>query len=920
MELASGTVTFLLTDLEGSTRLWEDQPELMRRALARHDEIAGSIIPKFDGALVKARGEGDSLFAVFTTASAAVAAASALQSAFGAEPWPVSLSIRVRMALHTGDAGLRDGDYYGPPVNRCARLRAIAHGGQILVSGSTATLCQDALPAGCTLLDLGAHRLRDLGRPDTVCQLCHAGLPAGFPPLRSLEYLPTNLPQQVSSFIGRERELAAVKDMVRSYRLVTLTGSGGCGKTRLALQAAADLLEDFPDGVWLAELAALTDPALAPHAVAAALGEKESPGKSIIEVLSAHLCDKRLLLVLDNCEHLLEAVAMLADAVLRDCPKVQILATSREGLRLGGEALYRVPSLPVPDPCARPDAESLQACDSACLFVERACLQRPEFSVTSANAAALASVCRRLDGIPLAIELAAARIGALAVEEIDGRLNQRFRLLTGGWRASVPRQQTLRSLIDWSYDLLSDSEQALFCRLSVFAGGWTLQSAEDACAAEPAERQEVVDLLSSLCNKSLVLAEPAASGMRYGMLEMVREYARERLEESGSTEAWRSRHADHFLALAAEAEPQLNGASQQHWLDRLEGEHSNLRSAFDWGMEPQGHADLALRLAGKLYRFWALRAHFSEGRQRLSRALSSDDGADPADRAKALNAAGNLAFLQGDYASARALHQHTLEIRRKLEDQAGIAACLGNLGNEAMVQADYVSAGRLYEESLSISRNLGDDWSIANTLNNLGTLATRRNDLLSARAYYEESLAAFRRLGEPWGIAALLSNLGTLAAKLNDASSARALYEESLVIRRETGDRQGTALDLCNLADVAIDDGELSSARALLDESLEVRREVGDQLGIAYSLEGFARLQAFMGNPLRAARIWGAAERLRADIGAPVTPHEREGYEQAVGHAREVVADGVAFARAWKEGRAMTADQAADYASGASEA
>jgi class 3 adenylate cyclase len=484
MSLPTGTVTFLLTDVEGSTKLWEDHPEEMRTALARHDGIASAIVAAHEGVVIKSRGEGDSLFTVFGRASDAVQAACALQQAFYSEAWPEETPIRVRMALHTGEADLRDGDYYGTTVNRCARLRAIGHGGQILLSQATESLVRDSLPEGATLRDAGAYVLKDLRRSaEQVFQLIHAGLPAVLSPLRSLQ--PNNLPQQLTSFIGREKEIGEIRELMGKTRLLTVTGAGGSGKTRLALEAAADLLLGEGDGAWLVELAPLSDPALTPQSVASTLGVREEPGRPVTETLVDHLRSKRVLILLDNCEHLLTACASLAETLLRNCPHVRILATSREGLGITGETTYRIPSLSVPDTKDAAKADSLARFEAVQLFMDRAQAAQPGFTLNDTNAPAVAQICVRLDGIPLAIELAAARVKAMSVDQIAARLDDRFRLLTGGSRTALPRQQTLRAMIDWSYDLLTEKEQVLLRRLSVFAGGWTLEAAEKVCADPP---------------------------------------------------------------------------------------------------------------------------------------------------------------------------------------------------------------------------------------------------------------------------------------------------------------------------------------------------------------------------------------------------------------------------------------------------
>lgn len=477
-----GTITFLFTDIEGSTKLWEEHPDAMRQAVMRHDELAQEIVRRHNGRILKSKLEGDSIFAIFPVATDAIAAAVDIQRAITTEPWPEDIAIRVRMALHTGDAQLRDEDYYGPSVNRCARLRAIAHGGQIVISLATEELARDSLPPGVSLDDMGMHRLRDLTRPEQVFQVIADGLRVDFPPLKSLDVLPNNLPQQVTSFIGREKEIAEVKALLTTTRLLTLTGSGGAGKTRLSLQVAADLLDRYEDGVWFVELAPLSDPALVHQAIASALGVREEAGRPISQTLTEYLKAKEVLLVIDNCEHLLQAVAQACEHLLRTCPHVRFLTSSREGLNIMGETTYRVPSLSMPDPKKVPSPERLSEFESVRLFIERAQAAQPNFEVTSQNSAAVAQLCVRLDGIPLAIELAAARVRALSVDQINERLDDRFRLLTGGSRTALPRQQTLRALIDWSYDLLTPQEQTLLRRLSVFAGGWTLEAAEAVCA------------------------------------------------------------------------------------------------------------------------------------------------------------------------------------------------------------------------------------------------------------------------------------------------------------------------------------------------------------------------------------------------------------------------------------------------------
>ena len=997
MSLPTGTVTFLFTDIEGSTRLWEQHQEQMRSALACHDAILREAIEHHNGYVFKT--VGDAFCAAFPTASDALASALSAQQTLIAEPWPAETPLRVRMALHTGQSQERDNDYFGPPINRVARLLSIGHGEQVLLSQAAYDLVHERLPEGCTLRDMSAHRLKDLLTPEHVFQLLHPALPSDFPPLRSLQAFANNLPVQWTSFIGREKEIEEVKNLLAGTHLLTLTGSGGCGKTRLALQVAADLVEDYSDGVWLAELAALSEPKLVVQAVATALGLRDEPGRTLLRTVTDYLLSKSTLLVLDNCEHLLPACAELTETLLNHCPHLRILTTSREGLRIGGEQVYRVPSLPAPDLASLPTEENERAAlvsesDAVRLFVERTRLQRPEFVLTSQNASGVASVCSRLDGIPLAIELAAARVRVLSVEEIDAGLEDRFELLTGGSRTALPRQQTLRAALDWSYDLLTEQERLLLSRLSVFAGGWTLKAARKVCGDRSLPVGSVLDVLSGLVDKSLVAAETQGGSSRYRLLETVRQYGRERLAQTGDESAIRGRHREYYLELAEEIEPRLTGPEQAEWLLRLEAEHDNLRVALGWCQAEQDGAEAGLRLAGALWLFWDVRGYLGMGREYLGEALAREGALGRAAlRAKALNAAGGLAFEQGDYSSARVLFEESLSLCRELGDKPGIASTLGNLGIVASDQGDYRSARVLFEESLSLCRELGDKPGTARSLNNVGIVAFEQGDYRSARVLFEESLLIKRELGNKRGIASTLGNLGNVAYCQGDYSSARALMEESLSIQRELGDKQGIAwslnrlgnvtsnqgdnivaralyeeslsidrelgnkngitlsllnlgevasyqgdyeaakslfeesLSLCrelgdkrgtarslnNVGELACEQGDYEAARALMEESLSLRRELGDKWGIAYSLEAFASLAVAEGQPERAARLWGAAEALREAIHAPLPPNEREQYARDLAAVRATLGE-EAFSAAWAAGRAMTIEQAMEYA------
>ncbi|MGI8806483.1 MAG: tetratricopeptide repeat protein [Acidimicrobiales bacterium] len=653
----------------------------------------------------------------------------------------------------------------------------------------------------------------------------------------------TNLPLALTRLVGRGDELAAIEKALSGVRLLTLTGTGGVGKTRLALAVAADAAADFSDGAFLVELAPLTDPDLLAQQVLSALGLREEPGQQPAGTLAAHLRARDVLLVLDNCEHLVGPAAALAEALLQGGPRLKVLATSREPLGVPGEATWRVPSL--------------SSAGAMALFAERAQAVRPDFTVTDDATPALAQLCRRLDNIPLAIELAAARISALSVEEIAARLDDRFRLLSGGARTAVPRQQTLRAMVDWTYDALSDVERRVFDRLAVFGSAFDLEAAEQVVTGDGVEPGDVVDVLTGLVNKSLVLAErPAgARSTRYRLLETMRHYARERLAESGQATAVRTRHLIRAVDIARAAEGRLDGPDQAAILDRLEAEHDDLRVALAWGTSG-GDAEPALLLATALGRFWEVRGHLSEGRSWLEAALTAGGGGDwPGLRAVALNWAAVLAQHQGDYQAAHGLYEHSLALRRRLDDRLGTSAALVGLGNLAALQGQLVRARGQFEESLAIGRDLEEPQVVAASLTNLGWVAHARGDLGGARALYEEALAVRRRLGDGHGTALVLANLGDLALQQGDLDTAHALQTEGLDLRRHLGDRSGVADSLAALGRVALACGDRVTARTLHSQGLAERRRVGDRPGMPAALAALAEVARLDGDPATAATL-----------------------------------------------------------------
>jgi predicted ATPase/class 3 adenylate cyclase/Tfp pilus assembly protein PilF len=907
--LPTGTITFLFTDIEGSTRLWERHHAAMQQALAHHDAILRDAIESNDGYLVKTTGDG--AHAAFAIAADAIAASLAAQRALTAHAWG-ELSITSRMAMHSGAAEQRGGDYYGPALNRAARLMEAGHGGQILLSLATEELVRDHLPAGIALRDMGERRLKDLIRPERVFQVIAPDLRTDFPPLKTLDARPNNLPAQTTPFIGREKEIRAIKEQLSNanVRLLTLSGVGGGGKTRLALQAAADMVDDFEHGVFFVPLAALSDPALVLQTIAQAFDVRETAGRQLKEQLKDHLREKQMLLALDNFEQVIDAAPLVTD-LLSAAPRLKVLVTSREVLRLSAETDYPVPPLSLPDLKRLPPLERLTQYEAVALFIARAVAVRASFTVTNENAPAVAEICYRLDGLPLAIELAAAHVRVLPPQRMLSELSHRLRFLMGGARNLPARQKTLRGAIDWSHDLLSGDEQKLFRRLAVFVGGSTLEAIESVCNIE--DDLKILETVESLVGKSLVKQTEAHGEPRFVTLETIREYAADRLIAAGDEEAVRERYWHYFLALAEEAEPKSVGAEQAKWLRRLDDEHDNLRSALDWSLAQAG-SEGGLRLCGALQRFWWTRGYLSEGREWCMRVLAKAGAQERTrERARALKAAGVLAYQQGDYPAARALDEECLAIQRQLGDRRGIAGSLNNLGLVACDQGDFPAARLLHEESLTIVRELGDRKGIANSLNNLGNVAYDQGDFSSARGLYEESLAIARELSDREGVARVLGNLGNVAKHQGDFPSARALHEESLAIKRELGYRQRIASSLNSLADLARDERDFVSAQALYREALVIGRELGEKLRIAFSLEGLAAVVAALGSSLRAARIWGAADRLRAEAGSPLPPKDRPDYDRRVAAAR-TRGDNVAFDRAWQEGRALTLEQAMELA------
>ncbi|MCC6775882.1 MAG: tetratricopeptide repeat protein, partial [Hyphomicrobiales bacterium] len=858
----------------------------------------------------------------FAVADAAVRSAIDAQHAIAHQDWGALGPFRVRMAIHTGVVEKRGIEYAGAPINLVGRLLAAAHGGQVLVSAVTESLVQSRLRDAVRFTDLGMHRLRDLSRPERIFQITAPDLPANFPPIRSADPPPNTLPLHPNPLIGRDDDVAKVCALLRreDVRLVTLTGAGGTGKTRLAIQVASELAEDFTDEVFFVPLAAVSDPALVASTIAAVLGLDELGDRSLLATISDYLRNRQVLLLLDNFEQLLAANAVVADLIAAG-PGVTVLVTSRFLLQLSVEHAFAVPPLEVPDPASPAEPAVLAQVPAVTLFVDRAQASRADFTLTPANATAVAELSRRLDGLPLAIELAAARVRVLPPAAILSRLEHRLSLLAGSGADRPSRQQTLRGTIQWSYDLLSAEECRLFRRLAVFAGGWSLESA-DAVVGDDIGN-DILEGLGSLVDKSLVVAREDATGeARFHMLETLREFGREQLRDQGEDAELQRRHAEYFLGLAEQEDLVSLGTRQPARMVVLDAEYDNLRAALAWGMaesnaDDQLHRlDVGVRLGRALYWYWYLRGFVSEGRAWLDQALERlNDDSPPRLRALAAMSLGSVESFQGDVAAARPHLSDSITLFRQLQPESSydLAVALVAASATALYEGDDRAATAMLEESKALFQRL-DVTSLQSTaLVLLGAAAFAMGDQATARTHYEEALGLQRSIGYIYGSAQTLNNLGELARLKGDDERARSLYSESLAGFREAASKGDVARALHNLGHVALHQGQVDHAAGLLAESLALFQERGNQRGIAECLVGFAALASARGNHEMGLRLLGAADAQFTAMGAVVWPADRPEWERIV-TATQSALDEHEYAATWSHGRELSLDQAATLA------
>jgi predicted ATPase/class 3 adenylate cyclase len=914
-------LTYLFTDIEGSTRLWEEHAETMSPALAAHDRLLRGVVEAAGGSVVKTTGDG--MLATFADPGSGVDASLAGQRALAATAGPGEL-LRVRMALHAGAAEVRDGDVFGQSINRVARILATGHGGQILLSASAALLVRDRLPAGASLVDLGTHRLRDLDRPEQLFQLAVPDLPHEFPPLRSLNNRRTNLPAQVTSFVGRERELDDVEALLSHHRLVSLIGTGGTGKTRLMLEAAGHLVGRFSDGVWLAELAALGDPFQIAPEIARAVGAPDVPGVPVAAVLTQFLADKDLLLLVDNAEHLVDGVAGLAGPLLAAAPRLRILATSREALAVPGEAVLQLQSLSCPafdrhastEDTTQATLDAAAATEAVRLFVERAAAVDPTFVLDAGNLGAVTEICRRLDGIPLAIELAAARISAMSADDIAVRLGDRFRLLAGGRRTAVPRQQTLHALIDWSWDLLTDDDRRLLRRLAIFAGGWTVAAAARIVGDDGlTDEADLADGLARLVDRSLVIVDRGMT-TRYRMLETIRQYAREKLIAAGEVATLGDRHFAAYAAMQIDAVPGLRGPLMADWLDRLDADADNLAAALDWGLDSRPWDGVRMTAAALVY--WDQRAGTLENDARILAAIRiarARVAATPAppreDQALAALMLGRAAeywATLGRAAEGVPWAREALVLARESRDEQAILTAMVGLVISSLGTGGGPEVSRLSQEVIELAERTGTWWLVAVSAGFTGA-AIWPFDPAAGEALIAKGEDGARRSGNPFAIASLALAKGRMLGHARRTDAAVAEFTISSDRFGQIGDSRSVLAARSDMAHALRRGGRFDEAEALYHQTLPGWVHFGNRGAVANQLENVAYVAIERGRYERAARLLGAAAAIRAEAAAPMAAEEEPELVAYVERLRQAV-DAPSMDIAWAAGRSLPISEA----------
>ncbi len=874
-------MTFLFTDIEGSTKLAQQYPDAMPALLARHDGILNQAIQACNGFVFQI--VGDSFSAAFHSASDALNAALEAQRLLHNEEWSPA-PIKVRMGIHAGaaqvDAVANEVRYSGyATLALTQRIMSAGHGGQILLSQTAHDLTRDKLPPQAQFIDMGERCLKDVVLPEHLYQLTVPDLPSEFPPLDTLESFNHNLPTQLTSFIGREKEVDELKKLIAANRIVTLTGSGGAGKTRLSLQVGAECLSLFSSGVWFAELAAVTDPALVPQTLLSIFNLREDSHRTALEVLISYLRPKTVLLILDNCEHLIEACAQISEALLRACPKLKIRLLDVDSIRL---------------------------------FIERAVTAKPDFKLTKENASIVAQICSRLDGIPLAIELAAARVKVLSLTQIAARLDDRFRLLTGGARTALPRQQTLRALIDWSYSLLSEPEKILFRRLAVFVGGWTLEAAESVCGAEGGG-SEILDLLTRLIDKSLVTMQEVAGETRYHRLETIRQYSREKFFETDEVETIRYRHLAFYVQFAEEAEKQLQGRRRVAWTHRLAAEQDNLRSAMEWGLARDPES--ALRIAASLPNFWTTGGFSAEGFRWIQQATveymeKAGEHGPPSLRAKGLSGLAYLYMSLGDNINGKRVAEQSVALFRQSPDQSGLAYSLVSLAFPLEFLGERLQAEAALKEGIAIARAEKNAFVLVSALNSLTRLTLNlRSDTDAAERYADEAIHISQEAGIEWTTAVAYEMKGLIAARRKNYDEARALIEKAVHVYQETNASFNIILAKSALAHMERELGNYAVARDIYHQTIVAFRDAGQTGAVAHQLECFGFIALAQNQNERALRLIAAANALREKGGTPMTPDEQIYYDEQLKCLRERM-EPMAFESAWSKGNALSMDDA----------